>query len=499
MSQRGNELIERRKEKLKNLLDAAIDPYPASYKRSHTTSEAITLLENNESSATDDERDNLRTDNVTIAGRIMTMRRMGKVTFIHIRDQDNQLQLHVRRDILGDEQYAMVRNLDLGDFIGGYGPLFRTKSGEASQETQTLTILSKSLRPPPEKWHGLQDTEIRYRQRYLDFISNPDGMKVFTLRSQIVQAIRTFMTEKGFLEAETPVLVPVAAGAMAHPFETHHLALDRALYLRIATELYLKRLIIGGFDKVFEIGRVFRNEGIDHDHNPDFTLFESYEAYADYTDVMEMLEKMIFSVTVSVTGKPTVNRGDTTIDFTPPWKKVSLIEAIHERSGIYVQDYAETEPLAEKLTGMGIPIDLPSTHMRLLDKLISTFVEPHLIQPTFLVDYPVEMSPLAKKKKNEPALTERFEAFVAGIELANSFSELNDPVDQRQRLEKQEALLELVRDEETDRLDEDFLIAMEHGMPPTGGLGVGIDRLVMLLAEQQNLRDVILFPQMRSR
>jgi len=499
MSQRGNELIERRKEKLKNLLDAAIDPYPASYHRSHTTSEALALLENNESSATEDQLDNLRTNSVDVAGRIMTMRRMGKVTFMHIRDQDNQLQLHIRRDILGDEKYALIRNLDLGDFVGGSGPLFRTKSGEASQETQSLTILSKSLRPPPEKWHGLQDMETRYRQRYLDFISNPDGMKVFTLRSQIVQEIRNFMNDRGFLEAETPVLVPVAAGAMAHPFETHHLALDRALYLRIATELYLKRLIIGGFDKVFEIGRVFRNEGIDHDHNPDFTLFESYEAYADYTDVMKMLEQMIFHVTENVTGKPTVNRGDIKIDFTPPWNRISLIEAIHERSGIYVQDYPETELLAEKLTGMGIPIDLPSTHMRLLDKLISTFVEPQLIQPTFLVDYPVDMSPLAKKKKDDPSLTERFEAFVAGIELANSFSELNDPVDQRQRLEKQEALLELVRDEETDRLDEDFLIAMEHGMPPTGGLGVGIDRLVMLLAEQQNLRDVILFPQMRSR
>ena len=499
MPQRGDELIERRKEKLETLLSTAIDPYPASYKRSHTTSEAITLLLNNEAIATEDELEHLRTESVDIAGRIMTMRRMGKVTFIHIRDQENQLQLHVRRDILGEDNYTMIRNLDLGDFIGGSGPLFRTKSGEASQETQTLTILSKSLRPPPEKWHGLQDTEIRYRQRYLDFISNPDGMKIFTMRSQIVQAIRNFMIDRGFLEAETPVLVPVAAGAMAHPFETRHLALDRTLYLRIATELYLKRLIICGFDKVFEIGRVFRNEGIDHDHNPDFTLFESYEAYADYTDVMKMLEQMIFSVTENVTGKTTVTRGDTKIDFTPPWNRVSLIEAIHDRSGIYVQDYSETELLAEKLTGMGIPLDLPSTHMRLLDKLISTFVEPHLIQPTFLIDYPVEMSPLAKKKKNDPALTERFEAFVAGIELANAFSELNDPIDQRQRLEKQESLLELVRDEETDRLDEDFLVAMEHGMPPTGGLGVGIDRLVMLLAEQQNLRDVILFPQMRSR
>jgi len=498
MSQRGNELIERRKQKLVNLLNEAIDPYPASYLRSHTTSEATALLLHHETSI-DAQLNDLRTESVTIAGRIVTMRRMGKVTFIHIRDQEGQLQLHVRRDIVGEKHYAIIRNLDLGDFIGGSGPLFRTKSGEASQETRTLTILSKSLRPPPEKWHGLQDTEIRYRQRYLDFISNPDGMKVFALRSQIVQSIRTFMTDKGFLEAETPVLVPVAAGAMAHPFETYHLALDRTLYLRIATELYLKRLIIGGFEKVFEIGRVFRNEGIDHDHNPDFTLFESYEAYADYTDVMKMLEQMIFTVTMNVVGKPTVTRGNTTIDFTPPWNRLSLVETIHERSGIYVQDYPDTELLAEKLTQMGIPIELPSTHMRLLDKLISAFVEPHLVQPTFLIDYPVEMSPLAKKKKNEPALTERFEAFVAGIELANSFSELNDPIEQRQRLVKQEELLELVRDEETDRLDEDFLTAMEHGMPPTGGLGVGIDRLVMLLAEQQNLRDVILFPQMRSK
>jgi len=427
----------------------------------------------------------------------MSLRVMGKAAFLDLRDGSGRIQAHLRRDIL-DDQYQLLKELDLGDFLGVTGPLFRTRTGEITVEAQELTILAKSLRPPPEKWHGLRDVEQRYRQRYVDLISNPEVKDAFVKRSRIISSIRAFLDGRGFMEVDTPVLVPVAAGALARPFITHHNTLNQDLYLRIATELYLKRLIVGGFDKVYELGRVFRNEGIDQDHNPEFTLLESYEAYSDYTDVMKMVEEMVSTVAMEVLGTNKVEFRKDTIDLAPPWQRLPLAEELHRRSGIQVEEYADASTLADKMRELGVPVRVQESRGRLMDKLISTFVEPHLIQPTFLVDYPEEMSPLAKPKPGAPGYVERFEGFAAGMEIANSFTELNDPDLQRQRLMAQEETRLLYKEEEVDRLDEDFLTALEYGMPPTGGLGMGIDRLVMLLTGQTSIRDAVLFPQLRS-
>jgi lysyl-tRNA synthetase class 2 len=389
--------------------------------------------------------------------------------------------------------------LDIGDFVGAKGSLFRTRTGEPTIEVEEFKLLAKALRPLPEKWHGLSDIEKRFRQRYLDIISNDEVKATFYLRSKIIESIRNFFNDRGFIEVETPVLVPVAAGAMARPFITQHNALDRQLYLRIATELYLKRLIIGGIDKVYEIGRVFRNEGVDVDHNPEFTLLESYEAYADYTDVMNMVEQLIYTVATKVLGKATVEINDTTLDFTPPWRRVSLQEEIFNRTTIDFLEYSNIQSLAKKMNSLGLEVERHVSWGRLLDKLISMAIEPHLIQPTFLIDYPVEMSPLAKRKPGNEKLVERFEGFALGMEIANSFTELNDPLEQRQRMEEQENLHSKFVDEDIDRMDEDFLVALEHGMPPTGGLGMGIDRLVMLLTGHTSIREAILFPQLRTK
>ena len=388
--------------------------------------------------------------------------------------------------------------MDVGDFLGAQGPLFLTRTGEITLEAHEVSFLAKAMRPLPEKWHGLSDVEIRHRQRYLDLITNPEAKQNFQTRSRIIGAVRRFMDARGFMEVETPVLVPVAAGAMAQPFATHHNALDRDLYLRIATELYLKRLIVGGLDKVYEVGRVFRNEGIDQDHNPEFTLLESYEAYADYNDVMCMVEEMVCSVAQEVLGTAQVQYGDNVIDFTPPWKRVSLREEVQRSAGIDFQDFPDAAALEERIKELGIVAEGRSSRGRLIDKLVSACVEPQLIQPTFLLDYPLDMSPLAKQSPDDPTMVERFEGFAAGMEIANAFTELNDPDEQRRRFMEQEALRGLV-DEDLDRLDEDYLLALEHGMPPTGGLGIGIDRLTMLLTGQQSIREVILFPQLRER
>ncbi|CAI8054631.1 Lysine--tRNA ligase [Geodia barretti] len=427
----------------------------------------------------------------------MTLRRMGKASFINLQDGSGQIQVHLRRDIL-DQEYELVRDLDMGDFLGAQGPLFLTRTGEITLEAHEVSFLAKAMRPLPEKWHGLSDVEIRHRQRYLDLITNQEAKQNFQTRSRIISAIRRFMDARGFMEVETPVLVPVAAGAMAQPFATHHNALDRDLYLRIATELYLKRLIVGGLDKVYEIGRVFRNEGIDQDHNPEFTLLESYEAYADYNDVMCMVEDMVCSVAQEVLGTAQVQYGDNVIDFTPPWKRVSLREEVQRSAGIDFQDFPDASSLEERIKELGIVAEGRSSRGRLIDKLVSACVEPQLIQPTFLLDYPLDMSPLAKQSPDDPTMVERFEGFAAGMEIANAFTELNDPDEQRRRFMEQEALRGLV-DEDLDRLDEDYLLALEHGMPPTGGLGIGIDRLTMLLTGQQSIREVILFPQLRER
>jgi lysyl-tRNA synthetase class 2 len=422
---------------------------------------------------------------------------MGRAAFLDLRDGSGVIQALLRENTLGTE-YELLKDLDLGDFVGVAGSLIRTRTGQVTVDTQRLTFLSKGMRPLPEKWHGLRDTEIRYRQRYLDLIANPDVKTTFSQRSRIIGGIRRFLDNRGFLEVDTPIMVPVAAGAHARPFVTHHNALDQQLYLRIATELYLKRLIVGGFDKVYELGRVFRNEGIDQDHNPEFTLLESYEAYADYNDVMTMVEELVSNIVQDVRGAMQVPFGQHLIDFTPPWTRMQLRDELQRRSGIDIDQYPDDASLTRRAAQLGLETGPRESRGRLIDKLLSTFVEPHLIQPTFLLDYPEDMSPLAKAKPGRPGYVERFEAFAAGMEIANSYTELNDPAMQRERFEAQESIRHAYQDEEVDRKDEDFLISLEYGMPPTGGLGMGIDRLVMLLTGQTSIRDILLFPQMRT-
>jgi lysyl-tRNA synthetase class 2 len=423
---------------------------------------------------------------------------MGRASFAPIVDGTGRIQLFLREDTLGPVAYATFKDhFDVGDFVGGTGTLMKTRTGEVSVEVRELTLLSKSLRPLPEKWHGMTDVEKRYRQRYLDLAVNPTARRIFQVRSAVISALRRFLESRGFIEIETPVLQPLYGGALAHPFTTHHRALDRDLFLRIATELYLKRAIVGGLDKVFEIGRVFRNEGIDTTHNPEFTVLESYEAYADYHDVLAMVEEMIPWVAHEVVGTTTITYGDHTVDLRPPWRRVTLREAIREQTGIDVEAYPEAAELYRQVAGLGLEVTPASSRGKIIDELLSTKVEPTLIQPTFLLDYPVELSPLAKRSPRNPALVERFEAYAGGMELANAFSELNDALDQRARFLEQ-AAARASGDEEAHVLDEDYIEALEHGMPPTGGLGVGVDRLVMLLTDQQSIREVILFPQMRT-
>ena len=494
MPEQESEFIRGRLDKLDRLRARGIDPYPHRYRRSHTSQQAIDLFASVDAPETEEPR----TEPVSVGGRVTIFRGMGKATFADLVDGSGRIQLLFRRNNL-PETYDLLDDLDIGDWLGATGPVFRTRAGEVTVEVLEFTVLSKSIRPLPEKWHGLTDLESRYRQRYLDLISNKESRNIAVLRSRLVKSIRRFMDNRGFIEVETPTLVPVAAGANARPFATHHNALDQGLYLRIAHELYLKRLIVGGLEKVFEIGKVFRNEGIDLMHNPEFTMLESYEAFADYNDVMGMVEALVYELARDVLGSPVVKYGDHEIDFSPPWPRMDLCSQIRERSGIDILDLADIESLKTAMKSAGVDVSQQRSWGGLVDKLISARVEPHLIQPSFLVDYPVEMSPLAKKRSDNPRLVERFEGFVAGSEICNAFTELNDPVDQRARFEEQEALRVQFEDEETDRLDEDYLVAMEHGMPPTGGLGIGIDRLVMLLSGQTSIREVVLFPQLRTQ
>ena len=485
--------MENRVTKLARIRANGLDPYPARFHRTFDSATATALFEELEETDPPDER----LQNVSLAGRITSMRTMGKAAFLDLQDASGSIQALLRQNNLEDG-FDLLKNLDIGDHLGVRGNLIRTRTGQVTIDALELTVTAKGMRPLPEKYHGLRDVETRYRQRYLDLIANQDEvMPVFVLRSKVIRGIRRFLDDRGFLEVDTPVLVPVAAGAHAKPFVTHHNALDQQLYLRIATELYLKRLIIGGFDKVYEIGRVFRNEGIDQDHNPEFTLLESYEAYADYNDIMEMVEQMVSTIAIEVNGSTKVIIGEDVIDFAPPWQRVSLREELEKRSGVDLESYND-DALRQKAGEVGIDTEVLESRGRLIDKLLSTFVEPHLIQPTFVLDYPEEMSPLAKAKPDSPGYVERFEAFAFGMEIANSYSELNDPKIQRERFETQAQIQRLYENEEVDRQDDDFLTAMEYGMPPTGGLGIGIDRLVMLLAGQPSIRDVLLFPQMRT-
>ncbi len=466
-----------------------VDPYPLRFHRTHTAHAALDCFEELSSSQ----------ETIRLAGRILTLRKMGKAAFAHIEDASGRIQLYLRLNILGEDSYTTVVDLyDLGDIVGAEGILFRTRTGEETLEVRRIEMLAKSLQNPPEKYHGLRDMETRLRRRYLDMAANPDVRQSFAARSRVVREVRTFLDGRDFLEVETPVLQPLYGGAFARPFITHHNALDQDFYLRIATELYLKRCLIGGFERVYEIGRTFRNEGMDRDHNPEFTMLEAYQAYADYTDMMELIERLYYEVALAVHGSPTVPYGDDELDFTPPWQRTRLHEAIESATGIDIYAHPESDALLAQVQAQGIGVPERVTWATLVEELLEECVEPTLVQPTLLLDYPVALSPLAKRREDDPRLVERFEAFVGGLEIANAFSELNDPLDQRQRFEEQ-VKERAAGDEEAQPLDEDFLLALEYGMPPTGGIGIGIDRMAMLFTNSASIRDVILFPPVRTR
>lgn len=484
-----NDRREQRIEKLNQLRELGIDPYPARGTRTHSAAEALAAH------AQSDGQEII----VTVAGRIVAVRVMGGSTFAHLADSSGRLQIYLRRDELGEESYDRFRRLvDVGDYVRAEGPLFTTRTGEVTVQVQRWDLLAKTLRPLPDKWHGLRDVETRYRQRYLDLIANQETRRIFETRSRLITAIRRFLDERGFLEVETPVLQPIYGGAAARPFTTYHNALGQTFYLRIADELYLKRLIIGGFDRVYEIGHNFRNEGISTQHNPEFTVIELYQAYADYTDMMRLVETLYAELARQVLGQETITYQGQEICLTPPWRRVSMRDAILEASGVDIEAHRDQPTLREAAKSQGIELPPQPSWGKAVEKLFELCVEPELIQPTFITDYPVEISPLAKKKPDAPHLVERFEFFIGALECGNAFTELNDPLDQRARFEEQ-AQYAADGDAEAHPLDEDFLTALEHGMPPTGGLGFGIDRLVMLFTDQASIREVILFPALRNR
>ncbi|MEW6727639.1 lysine--tRNA ligase [Desulforudis sp. 1088] len=485
-----SELERVRRDKLAELRQEGIKPYGGRFERTHLAREVV------------DNFETLDGRTVSLAGRLTARRGHGKATFADLRDGSGRVQIYVRLDVVGDEAYELFKKLDIGDIIGLEGSVFKTRMGEVSVNVSGFTLLSKSLRPLPEKWHGLKDVELRYRQRYLDLIVNPETKDTFVTRSRVLQLMRRFLDERGFLEVETPMMQPLAGGAAARPFKTYHNALDMPLYLRIAPELYLKRLLVGGMEKVYEINRNFRNEGISTRHNPEFTMLELYEAYSDYIGMMELTEELITYVVEEATGTLVLPYGDMEIDYRRPWTRMTMLEAVGKHAGIDFSRLSGQEAVnivKAKLKDANITVEaLPGTWGEALNTAFEEFVEDKLVQPTFIYDYPIEISPLAKKKDDDPRLTYRFELIIAGRELANAFSELNDPVDQKERFMSQLAKRQR-GDEEAHAYDEDYVIALEHGMPPAGGLGIGIDRLVMLITNKQSIRDVILFPLLRPR
>jgi len=490
-----SDLQEIRRQKVDAFRERGIDPYPTRTERSHTTTEALALFDEADAAGTLTEGE-LATE-VGVAGRIVSFRHMGKTVFAHVRDGYGQLQLYIRKDVVGEDVYADVLKLyDLGDFVQAKGTLFRTKTGEVSLRVTELRILSKALNAPPEKWHGVTDVETRYRQRYVDLIANADVRRVFEIRSKTVSAIRRFLDARDYIEVETPTLQPLYGGAAARPFTTFHNALSQTFYLRIADELYLKRLLVGGFERVYEICKDFRNEGIDKNHSPEFTMLEFYEAYGDYETMMELVENMISTVVTEVHGSPVFTYQGQEIDVTTPWPRKTLREAILEASGIDYTAYPDQASLFAIAREKGVDVEEGLVWPRIVDELLKHFVRPHQIQPLFLIDYPVELSPLAKRKPDDPTHVERFQPYIGGGEIGNSFTELNDPMDQLARFLEQQKDRE-AGDDEAMPIDTDFVTALMYGMPPTGGVGIGIDRLVMLLADQPTLRDVILFPAMR--
>jgi lysyl-tRNA synthetase, class II len=432
----------------------------------------------------------------TIAGRVVALRRFGKAGFAVLQDGSDRLQVYLKKDLLSEQAYTIVEQLDLGDWIGVTGTLFRTKTNEFTVEVHLLKFLSKALRPLPEKWHGLTDVETRYRQRYVDLIANPQVHQIFSTRSRIITGIRTFLIERGFLEVETPMMHPIPGGATAKPFVTHHNTLDVDLYLRIAPELYLKRLIVGGFPRVFEINRNFRNEGISTIHNPEFTMLEFYVSYADYQDLIVLTEELVSGLAQQVLGKTVIPYQGKEIVLTPPWRRWSYHQAILEVNNLDPSVLHDREKALAAAERLHVSVDPKASLFTIVNEIFEETVEPNLQQPTFITDYPIEISPLARRKDTDPSLTDRFELYIAGREIANAFSELNDPLDQRERFEGQAAQRD-AGDEEAHLVDEDFLRALEFGMPPTAGEGIGIDRLIMLFTDQASIRDVVLFPQLR--
>jgi lysyl-tRNA synthetase class 2 len=486
MSEQLNEHEQVRRQKLVKLQQMGIEPYGEKFPVTHHAADVIEQFADLEGQL------------VALAGRVMTVRAHGKATFANIQDESGQIQIYVRKDDVGEKAYAIFGLFDIGDIIGIEGIVFRTRRGEITVAAKRISLLAKSLHPLPEKWHGLTNIDMRYRQRYLDLIVNPEVRDVFVKRSKIVQEIRNYLNAKGFLEVETPVMHNIAGGATAKPFMTYHKTLDMNLYLRIATELHLKRLIVGGLEKVYELGRIFRNEGISTKHNPEFTSVEIYQAQADYEDMMALAEELITTVAEKVLGTLKLAHQGRELDLTPPWRRMTMLEAICKYAGIDFSVITTDEEARAVARGKGLQMPEKATRGEVINECFEEFVEPHLFQPTFILDYPIEVSPLAKRKADDPALTYRFEIFMATYEIANAFTELTDPLDQRERFLQQAAKRE-AGDEEAHMLDEDFLLALEYGMPPTGGLGIGIDRLIMMLTDSPSIRDVILFPTMRPR
>lgn len=473
-----------RHNKLAALQQSGNDPYAATFQPTHSAEEIVTAYDQYEGQT------------VRIAGRLMLLRSQGRVSFGDLRDESGQIQLFVRVNQLGEDAYEQFKRLDLGDIVGVSGTVMKTRKGEISIEVTECTLLSKALRPLPEKWHGLKDVELRYRRRYLDLITNPKSRQVFEARSQIMQAFRTYLADNGYIEVETPMLHPIAGGAAARPFTTHHNALDMELYLRIAPELYLKRLLVGGFNHVFEIGKNFRNEGVSTRHNPEFTMLEAYEAYGDYESMMKLTEELIAHVAEAVTGSTRIQFQGEEIDLTPPWRRLTMLDAIEEYAGVSLHDVHDDAQAREAAKAAGLELSHSATYADVITILLDDLVEPQLIQPVFITQHPVEISPLAKRNPDNPRFTDRFEPYINGWEIGNGFTELNDPIDQRKRFESQVAMRD-EGDDEAHMMDEDFLLALEYAMPPAGGLGIGIDRVVMLLTDSPSIRDVLLFPHMR--
>jgi lysyl-tRNA synthetase, class II len=490
-TEKAADLVDQRKQKIEDFRREGINPFPNGFKVIHTVADIQESCDRLAQSGD-------QTELFTTAGRVMAVNSFGKSAFIRFRDRSGQLQAYIRKDKVGDANYALFKRMDIGDFIGLTGTLFQTKTGEWTLLAESLCLLSKSTRPLPEKFHGLKDPEKRYRQRYVDLIMNADTRRIFQTRSQMTQAIRDFFLGHDYLEVETPMMQPIAGGAEATPFVTHHNALDMDLYLRIAPELYLKRLVVGGFERVFEINRNFRNEGVSTQHNPEFTMLEFYQAHATFEDLMTLTEQLFAEVSQKVLGTTTITYQGNRIDFQGPWKRLPLVQALEELGGVDPALLTDREGLMAFAEKKGVPLTKTRRLGKIITKLFDALVEPQLVQPTFITGYPVEVSPLSRRSDTEPDITERFELFVSGFEIANGFSELNDPDDQYQRFMQQ---VEDRRegDDEAHQMDENYIEALEYGMPPTAGEGIGIDRLAMLLTDAPSIREVILFPHMKSR